>query len=470
LTVQQVETIDLEKFVIRDIKLPQLITEGRYPVNQATVISMAALDEIKQLLRNKLLDDADDYGVAPISDKALKGIMDEIGTEWTTKHGNWPKRFAKVFKHQRRQKFSSDFLSQVGKIARESCVMSTGKELIITKDFDWNPGIYGDSNSCYWGCRSGAKKILEMANAFALLIHGEHNYPLGRAWCIPYDSHYIIFNAYAIGGQSITIVTFARILSDVFNYPYYRNIELTCRDTEEGPLWINNRKGYIIGSQEVADIEDVDLDYALYCDGCGEECTYEAYLEPNGVFCDGCAKGSQECECCEGRVHEDEVYWVHDCAVCPTCFERDAYSCYSCGRNDWNDNSFEYEGEPYCEYCVDKYFEKCDQCDELVHSEDMVGVSGDAGYCRDCARVYTHTCKECGTHFDIEIEKDDSKSELCNECYHASQIKLFKCEDCENWCDGRKEIVGEKENVCNACYYTRHPEERPSELQSEGTA
>lgn len=467
MTAQQVE-FDFEKFAIRDKKLPQLIKEGRYPIKQATVISSAALSEITQLLKTKLLEIEDDgYGVEPISDKVLKGIMDEIGTEWTTKHGNWPKRFAKVFKHQRQQKFSSDFLSRVGKIARESCIMSTGKELVITKDFSWNPGTYGDNSSCYWGCRSGAKKILEMSSSFALLIHGDNNLPLGRAWCTPYHEHYIVFNAYAVGGQSITIVTFARALSDIFNYPYYRNVELSCKHTTEGPLWINAGKGYIVGSQEVADIEDVNLDYTLYCDGCGEECTYEANLEGNQVFCEDCYKGSNECECCENRISEDDTYWVHDCPVCPTCFDREAYSCYSCGRNDWNDNSFVYDGEYYCEYCVDKYFTKCNKCEEVWHVDDMIEVSEDEGlYCKDCAKTYTHTCKECGIIFDTEDEKDDPESELCNGCFY--QLRGFDCDDCGNYFDRKKEAVGEKEHVCNNCYYKRHPEERPVEHKAKG--
>jgi hypothetical protein len=413
---QKLAIFDVEKFVIRDVKVPQMIKEGNYPINQATVISCSALDDIKRILKNHLIDTSD-YGVEPISDKALKGIMDEIGTEWTTKHGNWPKRFAKVFKSRRGQKFSSDFLSRVGKIARESCIISTGKELIVTKDFSWDPGDYGDYDSCFWGCRSGAKKILEMAKAFALLIHGENRHPLGRAWCAPYKSHYVVFNAYARDGQSITIVTFARILSDIFNYPYYRNVRLTCREMDEGPLWINNGKGYIVGSQEVADIGEVDLDHALYCDTCENECTYEAHLENGEVFCEDCWKGSNTCECCDRRMHEDDTYYVHDSAICPRCFEDEAYRCYHCEEYDWNSNATKYRGEYYCEYCCDNHFVTCEKCDERVHKDDASNING-ALYCDNCVTEYTFDCDACGKAVDKEIDEVGYEHHLCNECYY----------------------------------------------------
>jgi formylmethanofuran dehydrogenase subunit E len=426
LTVQRVEIFDFEKFAIRDIKLPPVLREGTYPINQATVISASALDEIKYILKNRLIETTD-YGVETISDKALKGIMDEIGTEWTTKQGNWPKRFAKVFKNRRGQKFDSDFLSRIGKIARESCSESTGKELIVTREFAWDPGEYGDHDSCFWGCRSGAKKILRMAKGYALLIHGDESRPLGRAWCVPYESHHIIFNAYARSGESITIVAFARILSDIFNYAYYRNVRLTCRDTDEGPLWINNGKGYIVGSQEVKDIESVDLDYVIHCDECGEECTYEAHLEDNGdVVCEDCYKGSRTCESCERRMHDDDTYWVHDTAICPRCYDNDCYQCHHCGEHDWNDNATEYKGRLYCEYCVDTRFERCEKCDTLIYKDDVIDVQDDA-YCPKCAEEHTFECDECGERFDYANEE-----------------------------------IGSEKDLCNACYYDKYPDERPS--------
>ncbi len=466
MTVQQVEIFDFEKFAIRDKKVSQEIREGRYPINQATVISTSALEEIKYLLKEKLIEPGD-FGVESISDKALKAIMDEIGTEWTTRHGNWPKRFAKVFKNQRGQKFSNDFLSQVGKIARESCVMSTGRELIVTRDFSWHPGRYGDDSSCYWGCRSGAKIILEQARAFALLIHGDDDYPLGRAWCIPYESYYVIFNSYAISGESITIVAFARILSDTFNYPYYRNVRLTCRDMNEGPLWINGGKGYIIGAQEVANIDDVDLDYPLYCDGCGDECTGGANLEDNQVFCADCCGESNICDCCDGRVNSDDTYWVHGCAVCPACFDRDAYSCYACGRNDWNDNAYEYDGEYFCEHCVERYFVTCDHCGECVHQSDSVELHNDRVYCSSCARDYTRVCVECEERFDAELEDADPDLNLCNECYGSL---IFTCKTCEERFNRKTETVGQKVSLCNECYHKEYPEERPTKGKTKKAA
>jgi hypothetical protein len=407
------QAFDFEKFAIRDVKLTQEIKEGTYPINQATVISVSALEDIKDLLRSKLLDNTV-WGAEPISEKSLRGLMDEIGTEWTTKQGNWPKRFAKVFKYRRSQKFDNDFLSRVGKIARESCIMSTGKELVVSKDFDWSPGDYGDYDSCFWRCRSGAKKILRDARAFALLIHGEDENPLGRAWCVPYKSYYVVFNAYARGGESITIVTFARIVSDIFNFPYYRNVRLTCRGMTEGPLWINNGKGYVVGPQEVADLDDVNLEHALYCSSCDEECCYEAHLEDDRVFCENCYSGSNVCECCDRRIHDDDTYWVHDTAICGNCADNDAERCYECENLEWNDNITYYRDEAYCERCVDRKFVTCDKCKELVHQKDTFSLRDGYCYCDDCVDEHTFICKECGYRFS---NLEDHEEGMCWTCY-----------------------------------------------------
>ena len=423
MTFAQSETFSLDDLKISNPKatIPH-IKEGTYPINKATVISIPALEEIKEMLRNRLMTE-DPYGICRITDKELHQLMDEIGTEWVTKQGNWPKRFAKIFKHRRGQKFSNDFLSRVGKVARESCFDSTGRELIITQEFSWDPGDYGDDDSCFWGCRAGARELLHNANAYALLIHGEDDRPLGRAWCAPFKEHYVVFNTYACYGESITMTAFARILSDIFNFSYYRNVRLTCRGRDNGPLWINGSKGYVVGSQDVSTIEHIDLDYRLYCSNCEDECVQEAHLDDDdNILCEHCYEGSHVCDGCGRRVHDDDVCYVNDTPVCPRCFDRSAFTCYECGESDWNDNAHEHNGNSYCEYCFHKYYAYCQCCDETVEKDKAVEVTEKYGimtYCVDCFEEYGFTCEECGEAFIDSMQSDNEG--ICVNCYKVPE-------------------------------------------------
>lgn len=435
MSVQQTELFDLEKFVIRnpkpvDTPVTHEVREGRYQIKSTSTISAAALDEIKNLMRSRLVETRT-WGVEEISEKELNGLIDEMGNEWSTRQGNWPKRFAKVIKHRRGQKLNSDFLSVVGKIARESCVMDTGRDLIITRKFDWEPGTYGDEESCFWGCREGAKIILQDNGGMALLIHGAEDEPLARAWCVPYEGNYVVFNCYTVDECPITIVTFARALSDLFNFVYYRNIGLTCRGINCGPLWINHNdnaddweggRAYIIGQQDVASMESLDLDYdPLYCDNCESECDSEAHLDENGnVLCGYCEEAHHHCVSCGRRVHDDDVNWISDEALCSRCFDREAFTCYECDYNFYKDDGVtEINGQMHCDDCVDRYFEKCSSCGKLVRKGDICEIDGnDKGYCESCWEEHTFECKQCGERFDSRDEPEGFTSDMCDNCFN----------------------------------------------------
>ena len=333
--------------------------EGRYQIRKASFISASALAEIKERLRGRLTKPGEE-----ITDKDLNGLIDEIGTEWATRQGNWPKRFAKVIKNRLGERLDNNFLSIIGKIARESCVEHTGRDLIITKQFDWIPGTYGDRGSCFWGSRAGAKIILQNNGGMALLIHGPNDVPLARAWCVPYGSSYIVFNCYTVGSCSITLTTFARAMSDIFNFAYYRNIDLTCRGVNCGPLWINHHneasfweggRAYIIGSPQISTVEKVDLDYALYCSNCHEECRREAYVDSGDVLCGECKASAIYCRTCGRRVRYEDTVSVGENLICQNCYERYYDECSACFRIVQRGELQDESGRRYCEDCFERH-------------------------------------------------------------------------------------------------------------------
>jgi hypothetical protein len=404
--------------VVESSRKRVIIEEGKYPVTNTEVVSVSALETIKKILQENLIT-IDRYGARLIEEKDLKHIFNEIGTDWMSKQGSWPKRFAKVFKKRRNQKFGNNLLSKIGQIARDSCNLSQCESLTVTKDFDWTPGLYGDTSSCFWTSRSGAKFILRDADALALLLYGDSHRPMGRAWCVPYGNDYIIFNAYAREGEPITIVSFARILSDTFGFDCYRDIIFTNREMEDGPLWINGGLGFIVGNQNVSTITEVDIDYPLYCSECDEECCDEAHIDDSGsgVMCESCVEGSIFCENCDARVSEDTVIYVNDTPLCERCFEKHAFSCYECGEVDWVDNAHKHNGNYFCEYCFDRCYTYCEECDSSVDRDLAVDVTVDSGievWCPSCLDDRGFICKSCEDSFENSMMS--SEDGLCRHC------------------------------------------------------
>ena len=63
-----------------------------------------------------------------------------------------------------------------------------------------------------------------------------------------------------------------------------------------------------------------------YLDLCGDES--ESY-----VFCESCADHGNwyYCECCNERVHEDDVYWANGASYCSCCYEEHCAECHISG-------------------------------------------------------------------------------------------------------------------------------------------
>jgi hypothetical protein len=432
-----------------------LITEGRYPVKTAKRISESAMAEIYRSLCDK-------HSLMT----HIWDILDEVGLEWTSKAGNWPKRFAKVMK-KRGHVFTNDYLSQIGKIARESCILSKGTELIVTTNFNWTPGKYGDGGSCFWGCRSASKVILKGLNSYAILLHGEEDSPIARCWCSPYEQSYVVYNCYSREGEPINLVSFSRMLSDTFNMPYYRDIELTCDGMEEGPLWINGGRGYIIGDQSVSEISEVDFNYRLECDDCGRTCTGSAVYEDGRVLCGNCEDESEHYHCvnCGDHIHSDDVFYEDDDAdepYCEECFYERFARCYGgCDQYARLNDHFIVNGEIWCRYCFEDHGATCTECGETMESDNACYLGhSDAVLCESCAEKLTTECRECG---DLILTRDSfTTADGDAVCEYCLDKKYFVCVACDEYYPVSEMKLSPKLNrLCPECHAAELAETNP---------
>lgn len=136
---------------------------------------------------------------------------------------------------------------------------------------------------------------------------------------------------------------------------------------------------------------DCDLEYENplevgtwgLCIVCGEETN-------DGVYCDGCRRGSYTCDYCEGRC--SELFDVRN------------------EQGDWIQ---------VCEDCRDEHYTYCDECEEYW-PEDMVSYIDGENVCDSCREEYCSECDECGEwHLDrrmYDAYRDGEEVRICSDC------------------------------------------------------
>lgn len=246
--------------------------------------------------------------------------------------GNFPKRVAKWFYQTQQIKIPPDRMSVIGNIASEN----TRKEPRVyfcdfTQKFDWNDGDFGDSGSCYWGGRAGARQMLSDHDAWAIRFYKDDTYEegIGRSWVVPWrikgEKVLIAFNGY--GPCDLGLLGQVRVLSCHFNHAYYKRIELDNEGSSGGMLHINGDNhgiGYILGEAcIVAGVNHVDFhwDEPVRCRNCGEFLSEdESFSLNDGTFCESCYHDRTfYCENCNETYPNEDQREFNDMTVCIEC-------------------------------------------------------------------------------------------------------------------------------------------------------
>ena len=160
------------------------------------------------------------------------------------------------------------------------------------------------------------------------------------------------------------------------------------------------------------------------CIECGEE-----HCESESINC--CRSDEVTCTRCGCVVHRDDAYeidgeyYCEDCVVyCDICNE-----CHNVDDCEYVDNY-----GWICDYCLDEYFVKCEDCGDYVHRDDIVvrEVDGwDRELCECCADDYIK-CDRCGEWVR------DNDAYRCNGKWYCESC-LDEIEDEENEDDEENE-------------------------------
>lgn len=187
--------------------------------------------------------------------RRLQQTIDELGPQWQTKQGNWPKRLSSLAYKKYKLKIPPELMTLIGNIARDN---SHGVDfnVEVTRELNRGARAFGYSGSCWWQSYSRSRCTLKTNGGFALRTFDE-NGVTGRAWVMPLKSDvdrliptyetmtpaaYVLFNGYG----KLTGYAAPRVLSHMTGWTY-RKIQYTC-----GPMYINSSAGFLVAPEELA--------------------------------------------------------------------------------------------------------------------------------------------------------------------------------------------------------------------------
>lgn len=268
--------------------------------------------------------------------------------------GTFPKRISKFYYKNFGIKCPTEFLTNIGNIARTHSSEQKTYSFDFTNEFDWESGDFGDGGSCYFGGRSGARQMISEADGLAVRFFDSNGNGLARAWILPHGNIHVFFNGY--GMQLVTIV---RVIATWAGLSYVK-VTVTNRGRSNDTLWINGDSGYVMGETSIIeDIQDVDFDL-------------------DDIHVD-------ICENCGDPIHEDDVYWGIDQAYCEYCYYQLFRECDECGTVDFiNDMKYiESEEIEVCDRCYSRHFSTCSECGDVFRKSNLIAIDVKL-YCEDC--------------------------------------------------------------------------------------
>lgn len=187
-----------------------------------------------------------------------------------------------------------------------------------------------------------------------------------------------------------------------------------------------------------------EFDYdILHCEGCGRPITEDKYIfteDTHHIYCHDC-EGDYYYECEECGEYFDEEYYEAENDdrhhICHNCFDwitqdpDEWYRCEDCdevryGDGTWANNMYG-DHVIVCEYCRDRNYRWCEDCEEFYPEEEVSYLEGvGATICDGCRDDHYVQCDNCGCwmHENDANYDDEGDHAYCNECwddhdYHA---------------------------------------------------
>ena len=109
--------------------------------------------------------------------------------------------------------------------------------------------------------------------------------------------------------------------------------------------------------------------------------------------------------------------------------EEEKEICCGCGEEFSEDETFEFEGDIYCEDCLNDITFICSHCQERYRNDENCGDSY-RDLCEDCFyNLYTR-CENCGRIISNEVvyyldDDYDDEYGYCEDCYERERSRVY---------------------------------------------
>jgi hypothetical protein len=195
---------------------------------------------------------------------AAVGLMtSEVGDEWKTDGGTFPKRLARAMHKAGQQKLDAETLGKIGTTAREYTANDASWRVSVTRDLNQSADDFYHSDSCWWGDYSESRCALKTNGGIGLRTwrttpYGGWSQVTGRAWVLPvnvdaagritptYDTSaraFLVFNGYG----DLEGFDAPRIVATMTGGSI-RRVRLSI-----SPMYVNSYSGYLVASPDILD-------------------------------------------------------------------------------------------------------------------------------------------------------------------------------------------------------------------------
>lgn len=216
-------------------------------------IDEAGIHRIKSWLYDNLCA----YDCVPMLDFIqVDKVLDEVGTLWQAKRGNFTRRLSSALFKQHKVKLSPELISEIGNMARAHSSSEATWHIEFTRDLNQSAEAFYHDESCWWSSHSMSRCSLKSWGGVGLrsfeseLRRDNWGHPSGRVWVQPLNEQmqpthdtnahaYVVFNAYGeLSGYAA-----ARIVGHLAGKTY-RKVSLSA-DYQ----YINNNAGYLVADE-----------------------------------------------------------------------------------------------------------------------------------------------------------------------------------------------------------------------------
>lgn len=244
--------------------------------------------------------------------QSVNNIMGEFGFPslpewwnyvWTVDHdpahsitGTFPKRLKKWLFLEHATKPSDKIMADLGERIKRYLPIEMDWWVDFTNVFDWRPGTFGDTASCWWDDRDAARILLADNDGFAMRRWGVNKEPYARCWVAAREDHYMLFNCYkATSYPDTSLPAMAIFMAGMLGLYDKHEVAITNLRRNNGLIYANGGEGSVVGPKDVIkDMQTTDMnidvsEYSPMCNYCGTD-LYGISKHPVGKYlqCDAC--------------------------------------------------------------------------------------------------------------------------------------------------------------------------------------